>query len=320
MNHLQKHLSASLIALAALTAAPMAAWAATAPSLGTASAFSVLGTAVTTTASTIAGDVGSAGAVSLTSSTITGNLVYTGVLANVGSTISGTSSQPLNPQVITDLNSAWTSVQSIPCTDTTTLAGATITGPVTLAPGVYCTSTALTGAGVLTLDARGNPNAVWIFKIGAALTGTGFSVVMANGGQPCNVFWVPGADVTMTTSAFSGNILAAANGAGYAAGGSITLNYGTLAGRALANTAVTMTGANVIGCSALPGSSSTCKGNDHDEDNEGHHGDKDHEKCNQGVGNGSEGCDPGHSDKNPWSSNDEHGGKPGDPGRKGGNR
>ena len=173
---------------------------------------------------------------------------------------------------------------------------------------------------MLTLDARGNPNAVWIFRIGGALTGTGFSVMMANGGQPCNVFWVPGADVTMTTSAFSGNILAGANGPGYAAGGSITLNYGTLAGRALANHAVTMTGANVIGCSALPGSSSTCKGNDHDGDNEGHHGDKDHEKCNQGVGNGSEGCDPGNSNQgNPFNSNDENGGKPGDPGRKGGN-
>jgi hypothetical protein len=315
MNDLIKYLSTCLLATAALLVGASPAWAQV--SLGMASGFSVLGgTAVTTSASTINGNVGSADAVTLTGSAINGNLVYTGVLAGVPpSTISGTRTKPLNPQVITDLNSAWTSVQSIRCTDTTTLLSATITGPVTLAPGVYCTNTALTGAGVLTLDGHGNPNAVWIFRIGAALSGTGFSVVMTNGGQPCNVFWVPGADVTMTTSAFSGNILAGANGAGHAAGGSITLNYGTLAGRALANTAVTMTGANIIGCSALPGTPpSSCKGKDGDGDDE----DKDHKKCNQGVGNGPEGCDPGHSDTNsPFGSNDEHGGKPGDPGRNG---
>ena len=148
--------------------------------------------------------------------------------------------------------------------------------------------------------------------IGAALTGTGFSVVMANGGQPCNVFWAPNADVTMTTSAFSGNILAGA--------GSITLTGGALAGRALANVAVTMTGANVIGCAALPGSPpASCKGKDHDGDHDGDDDDKDHKKCNQGVGNGREDCDPGHSDRH-HGSNDERGGTPGNPGRKGGDR
>ncbi len=83
---------------------------------------------------------------------------------------------------------------------------------------------------------------------------------------------------------------------------------------ALANVAVTMTDANVIGCTTLPSPSSSCKDNDHDGDK-----DKDHKKCNQGVGNGSEGCDPGKSDAHwPFGSNDENGGKPGDPGRKGG--
>jgi hypothetical protein len=40
-------------------------------------------------------------------------------------------------------------------------------------------------------------------------------------------------------------------------------------------------------------------------------------KCNQGVGNGAEGCDPGNSNHN-QPSNDENGGVPGNPGRKGG--
>lgn len=39
--------------------------------------------------------------------------------------------------------------------------------------------------------------------------------------------------------------------------------------------------------------------------------------CNQGVGNGPEGCDPGNSDAHK-GSNDENGGTPGNPGRKGG--
>jgi hypothetical protein len=40
----------------------------------------------------------------------------------------------------------------------------------------------------------------------------------------------------------------------------------------------------------------------------------DRPRCNQGVGNGSEGCDPGNSNHN-QPSNDENGGQPGAPGR-----
>jgi len=292
MKSCQKYFYSLLGITALLSAAPFhAAWAQTAPSLGAASGFSVLGgTAVTCTDSVVAGDVGSAGAFTNTTCAISGGMPP--------------ATNPAAGGALVDLHSAYTAVQSMPCTGTLL---STITGPMTLPPGVYCTGAALTGAGVLTLDAGGNANAVWIFKIGAALTGTGFSVVMANGGQPCNVFWAPNADVTMTTSAFSGNILAGA--------GSITLTGGALAGRALANVAVTMTGANVIGCAALPGAPASCKGKDHDGDDD----DKDHKKCNQGVGNGPEDCDPGHSDRH-HGSNDEDGGTPGDPGRKGGKR
>ena len=62
MNHRQKPLSACLLALAALlsTAPIQGAWAQTAPALGTASNFAVLGGAgVTCTGSGVAGDVGS---------------------------------------------------------------------------------------------------------------------------------------------------------------------------------------------------------------------------------------------------------------------
>jgi hypothetical protein len=95
------------------------------------------------------------------------------------------------------------------------------------------------------LTLNGPATAVWTFFVAGALTGTNFSVVMAGGGQPCNVFWVPGVAATMTTSTLKGNILA-----GNTAGGSITLTGGALTGRILANVAATTTGTSLVGCQA----------------------------------------------------------------------
>jgi hypothetical protein len=306
MNHLQKHYSAGLIALAALLAAPMASWAATAPDATT---------AVTTTTSAITGDVGSAGAVTLTGSTISGNVILSGALTNTGSTFSGTST-PLPVQVINDFNTAYNNYAAIPCT--VTLLPAYTNATLTLAPGVYCTDAAVTFTNT-TLTLAGSANDTWIFKIGTlgtgALTGTNFTVKMANGGDPCNVSWWVAQGSTMTTSGFQGDILA---------GAAITLTG--LAGTAtpfngdiMAKAGVTVTDVTVLGCNASGGGNG---GNGGHCGKGNHYGEyKDHEKCNQGVGNGPEGCDPGNSNlHNPWGSNDEHGGKPGDPGRKGGNR
>jgi hypothetical protein len=264
MNGLRKNLCTGLIATAALLGGVSPTWAQV--SLGAASGFSVLGGgAVTCTNSVIAGDVGAGGA-----------------LANTGCTIAGGMPPATNPAVagaLAGLAGAYGAIQTMLCPIGGTLLS-TITGPMTLAPGVYCTAAALTGAGVLTLDAGGNANAVWIFKIPAAFTGTGFSVVMANGGQACNVYWAPGADVTLTTSALSGNILAGG------ATGSVTMTGGTLAGRILATSAVTMTGTNLIGCGALPGPPpSSCKDKDRDGNDkckDDRDGGKDKGKCSNG--------------------------------------
>ncbi len=293
MNDLQKYFSTYLLATAALLGGASPAWAQT---LGAASGFAVLGgTNVTCTApGSIIGDVG----------------VSPGVdpsFTNTGCVITGATPPATNAAATaarTAFLGAYTELQSTACTATLP---STITGPVTLLPGVYCTAGALTGTGVLTLDAQGDANAVWVFKIGAALTGTNFSVVMAGGGQACKVYWAPGAGVTMTTSAFSGNILA-----GDATGGSITMTGGTLAGRALANVAVTMTGANVIGCDALPGPMSCM--------HKKHHGhDKGQEKCDDrhGHDHGQGKCHHGDDDDSkhgsdarfPFESKHEHGSK-----------
>jgi hypothetical protein len=111
---------------------------------------------------------------------------------------------------------------------------ADLTG-LTLTPGVYQNSSALALTGALTLNAQGNPGAVFIFQAGSTLTtGSGSTVSLINGAQPCNVFWQVGSSATLgTTSNFVGNILALS---------SISLNNGvTLNGRALArNGSVTM--------------------------------------------------------------------------------
>ena len=294
MNKFQKYISTTLIATAALMISASPAWSQV--SLGSAAGFSVLGgTNVTCTSGLITGDVGVApgGAVPFT---------------NTGCVIAGAVPPATNAAAIQARVDFLNTYSSLKLKSNACVQLPGNLADQNLAPGVYCLD-AVAKVGTLTLT--GPATGEWIFLVNGALTGTNFSVVMAGGGLPCNVYWVPSAAATMTTSAFKGNILA-----GDAIGGSVTLTGGTQAGSVYANVAVTMTNANVIGCDTLTGSTPGCTGKGHDK---GH--DKDKQKCNQGVGNGSEGCDPGNSNRGDDSrSNDEYGGTPGYPGRKGGSK
>jgi hypothetical protein len=105
-----------------------------------------------------------------------------------------------------------------------------------LTPGVYCFSSTAQLTGTLTLNALGDPNAVFLFQIVSMLTtASTSSVVFTNGGQGDSVFWQIGSSAILGTgTAFAGNILALT---------SITLDTGAHieCGRALArNGAVTM--------------------------------------------------------------------------------
>jgi hypothetical protein len=106
---------------------------------------------------------------------------------------------------------------------------------LTLTPGVYTSASSLGLSGDLTLDAQGDPNAVFVFQAGSTLTtASGSRVLLRNGAQACNVFWQVGSSATIGTSTqFTGNILALT---------SISLTTGaTVQGRALArNGAVTL--------------------------------------------------------------------------------
>jgi Ice-binding-like/Bacterial Ig-like domain len=68
-------------------------------------------------------------------------------------------------------------------------------GGLTFTPGLYVNSTSvlLMGAGPnnnVTLDAQGDPNAVFIFKMGSTLTtAPGSQVILAGGAKAGNIFW-----------------------------------------------------------------------------------------------------------------------------------
>ena len=113
-------------------------------------------------------------------------------------------------------------------------------GGLTLSPGVYCFSSSAGLTGALTLDAQGDPNAIFIFKIGSTLTtGSNSSVSVINGGDNCGAFWQVGSSATLgTKTSFVGNILALA---------SISLTTGaTVSGRALARTGAVTMDTNVV--------------------------------------------------------------------------
>ncbi|HWY26097.1 MAG TPA: ice-binding family protein, partial [Nevskia sp.] len=112
---------------------------------------------------------------------------------------------------------------------------------LTLTPGVY---TAAAGSfkvqgGNLTLDAQGNPNAVWVFQMATSLTvggpGAAFpqSIILINGAQDKNVFWQVGTAATINAAGggtMAGTIITQA-GLTFSTAGNTTLV--TLNGRAL---------------------------------------------------------------------------------------
>ena len=84
-------------------------------------------------------------------------------------------------------------------------------GGMTLAPGLYKSSSGLdVSIADLTLDAQGDPNAVFIFQMATTLvTGSGRQVILIGGAQAANIFWQVGTSATLgTTSGMKGNILA----------------------------------------------------------------------------------------------------------------
>jgi len=194
------------------------------PALASASSFEILASSTVTAnaGTTVFGDVG----VSTPGGLITGLPVGqpTGGVRHAGDAVAA--------QAQNDVTPAYVDLAGRACNVTLTgvdLGGRTLTG------GVYCFATSAQLTGTLTLDGQGNPDAVFVFKIGSTLTtASNAAVLVTNGAQAKNVFWQVGSSATLgTNTSFIGNIIAQA---------SVTLDTGTaIAGRAFARTgAVTM--------------------------------------------------------------------------------
>jgi len=146
---------------------------------------------------------------------------------------------PVAAQAQVDLTTAYNDAAGRSSTDTVTLSGNI--GGMTLNPGLYKSTSSLEiSSEDLTLDALGDPNAVFIFQMASTLTTTsGRQVILAGDAKASNIFWQVGSSATFgTTSVFKGTILASV---------SITVKTGaTLQGRALARSGAVTLDSNII--------------------------------------------------------------------------
>ena len=183
--------------------------------------------------SAIAGNIGTS---PITGAAITGLdcLEVTGLVYTVDA--AGPACRLTNPVLLTaaisDMETAYTDAAGRVSPDFTELGAGNIDG-MTLSPGLYKWGTGVLIPTGVTLDARGDKNAVWIFQIAGVLAvGNGAMVTLSGGAQAKNIFWQVTQATLGTTSDVKGIILSAT---------AITMNTGaTLEGRALAQTAVTL--------------------------------------------------------------------------------
>lgn len=168
-------------------------------SLGAASTFAVLaGSTVTNTGPTnITGDLGVSAGTAVTGfapGTVTSGSIHS------ADTLAGQAQASLTV-AYNDLAGRSTAPVSI----------AGNLGGMTLAPGLYkSTSGIQISSGDLTLDAKGNPNAIFIFQVASTLdVSAGRSVRLIDGAKAANVYWQVGTSANLgTSSVFKGSILA----------------------------------------------------------------------------------------------------------------
>ncbi len=202
--------------------------------LGTAADFAVLGgSTVTSTGPTvITGNAGvwpGSAATGFPPASLTGTLHLGNAVAQ---------------QAHADATTAFTSLAGM--ARTAELTGTDLGGLV-LTPGTYFFASSAQLTSTLTLNALGNPNAVFIFQIGSTLTTASNATIIAiNGAFGGNVFWQVGSSATLgTATAFQGTIIAQA---------SITLTTGAsiLDGRAIALTGAVTLDSNSVSLPTIP--------------------------------------------------------------------
>jgi hypothetical protein len=208
--------------------------------LGTAASFAVLaGQSVTNTGTTtVTGDIGVSPGTSLTGGA---SLVQTGGAVHIADAVA--------LQAQNDLTTAYNSAAARPTVIDVTgqdLGGKTFTS------GVVSHTSGMQLTGTVTLDAQGDPSAVFIFKAGSTLvTAPNSTVSLINGASPCNVYWQVGSSTTLdTNTTFVGTVMSLT---------STTLaNRASVQGRVLARNGSVTLDTNVItrpGCAVAATSS-----------------------------------------------------------------
>lgn len=236
---------AAVAAAALLVAVAGPAQAATPVGLGTATSFVVLaGAGVTNTGpTTLGGDLGTFPTTSISGA---GSLTVTGTV-HAGDAVT----QDAKTDLVTAYDVAAGQASNV--TVSADLAGQT------LVSGVYTSASSMGLSGALTLDAAGDPDAVFVFQVGSALTvGSGAAVLLTNGAQACNVIWQVGSSATVGTGAqFRGTVLALTD---------ITLATGATAeGRLLARNGAVTLDTNVVtrpSCTTPTGGTATTTAQD----------------------------------------------------------
>ncbi|MFH2002917.1 MAG: ice-binding family protein [Planctomycetota bacterium] len=193
-----------------------------APILGMAQSFAVFGggAGITNqgTLTAIAGDMGTTGASTMITGFHSADFSYSETPLNIGS-VDGlvytdapqgsVEDFEIAKAVAADALTAFDYLASLPDGIDP---GAGQLGGLTLIPGLYKSASGaflLTGSD-LTLDAQGDPDAIWVFQMASTLTvGTPLearSIILVNGAQASNVYWQVGSAATINGS--GGGIMA----------------------------------------------------------------------------------------------------------------
>ncbi len=178
---------------------------------------------------------------------INNGLIQSDIAISPGSTVTGfppcvisgvqhlADATALNAQ--NDLTTLYNTLQGLPCAPANAIVADL--GGTTKPAGTYCSATGIGVTGVLTLDGGGDPNALFVFQAGSSLITAG-DIVLINGAQAQNVYWVVGSSATLgTASQWKGNVVVLT---------SVTLvDNANLIGRALArNGSVSLGTGNTI--------------------------------------------------------------------------
>lgn len=109
-------------------------------------------------------------------------------------------------QAATDVAAAYSDLSGVTCGS---ILGTPFGNGQILAPGVYCQGSASFFNGNITLDGQGDPNALFIIKIGGALSTSTFSnVILINSASASNVYWQIGGQFDLSdNSVFRGTLV-----------------------------------------------------------------------------------------------------------------